>query len=73
MMFFSFIIDYCPPVVHLSFDKVKESMVIDESGNGNTASLANGAEIVYEGGKCDSGASILGMFLFSFIYQSLYK
>ena len=32
----------------------------DESGNNNDAMLINGAEIVYEGGKCDSGVSLLG-------------
>eukprot|EP00794_Sanderia_malayensis_P012220 gene12220-13478_t len=52
--------NYCPPVVHLSFDKMQGSLAKDESGNGNDAMLINGAEIVYEGGKCDSAVSLLG-------------
>lgn len=36
----------------------------DESGNNNDAMLINGAEIVYEGGKCDSGVSLLGKLKF---------
>ena len=55
-------IAYCPPVLHLSFDIVKGAYIQDESGNSNTAMLKNGAEIVYEGGKCDSGASLLGKY-----------
>ncbi|XP_057309168.1 uncharacterized protein LOC130647358 isoform X2 [Hydractinia symbiolongicarpus] len=52
--------NYCPPVVHLSFDTMKGNYVKDESGNNNNAVMKNGAEIIYEGGKCDSAASLLG-------------
>eukprot|EP00795_Rhopilema_esculentum_P008194 gene8194-14126_t len=52
--------NYCPPLVHLSFDKMRGALAVDESGNNNDAMLINGAEIVYEGGKCDSGVSLLG-------------
>ncbi|XP_047144561.1 uncharacterized protein LOC100203132 isoform X2 [Hydra vulgaris] len=51
---------YCPPSVHLSFDSKKDNFVQDESGNENNAVLMNGAKVVYEGGKCDSGVSLSG-------------
>ena len=40
---------------------MRGALAVDESGNNNDAMLINGAEIVYEGGKCDSGVSLLGM------------
>ena len=43
----------------------------DESGNNNDAMLINGAEIVYEGGKCDSGVSLLGKL--NFVFLSLWS
>jgi len=52
--------NYCPPLVHLSFDKMRGSLAFDESGNNNDAMLINGAELAYEGGKCDSGVSLSG-------------
>ena len=48
--------------MHLSFDKMRGALALDESGNGNDAMLINGAELAYEGGKCDSGVSLLGKY-----------
>ena len=46
---------------------MKGALALDESGNGNDAMLINGAELAYEGGKCDSGVSLLGKHYSRFI------
>lgn len=51
---------YCPPSIHLSFDKYTQSGLQDDSGSGNDGLLANGAQIVPHGGKCGNAANLLG-------------
>lgn len=51
--------------MHLSFDglkpSLKETMVKDESGNNNFATMKNDAQVISSGGKCDDAASLNGM------------
>jgi len=55
---------YCPPSIHLSFDVLKPgNLLADESGNHNNAELANGAVLVNQEGKCDSGVAMMGELL----------
>ncbi|XP_067047616.1 uncharacterized protein [Acropora muricata] len=51
---------FCPPSIHLSFDKYTQNTLQDDSGNVNNALLANGAQIVPHGGKCGNSANLLG-------------
>lgn len=66
---------YCPPSIHLSFDKYTQSTLQDDSGSENNGLLANGAQIVPHGGKCGNAASLLGKFkessalIFSFFFH----
>ena len=52
---------YCPPVVHLSFERLSQSTVLDESDSKNNGLLANGAQIVPHGGKCDNAVNLQGI------------
>ena len=65
ILLFDFLLAYCPPVVHLSFDGLKpslrETMVKDESGNNNFAIMKNGVQVVRSGGKCDGAVFLNGM------------
>lgn len=54
----------CPAAVHLSFDAIKpcsgKNTVKDESGNNNSATIENGASVVWSGGKCDGAVFLNG-------------
>lgn len=53
---------FCPPSIHLSFDKYTQTTLQDDSGSDNNGLLANGAQIVPHGGKCGNAANLLGTF-----------
>jgi hypothetical protein len=52
--------EHCSPSIHLSFDKVSASTLLDDSGSGNNAIIANGAQIAPHSGKCGNAANLLG-------------
>lgn len=50
---------------------MKGALALDESGNNNDAMLINGAELAYEGGKCDSGVTLSGIVYVILIFNVL--
>ena len=51
---------------------MRGSLALDESGNNNDAMLINGAELAFEGGKCDSGVSLSGILCFFSQQENFY-
>ena len=56
----SFFLAYCPPSIHISFDRFSKDTLADDSGSANNAFLANGAQIEPHAGHCGNAANLLG-------------